>query len=116
MGFLDEIASDGATEGSGGDYVAEAETDDIVSKRIPFTISAIATRDNPFGDGEQYVLTIQLAGEDRLKTFNKGVASRDRSLDALLESGELDAGPVGPVTLKREPTKRGRNVVLFDTV
>jgi hypothetical protein len=123
MGFLDTVIADKENGGGeGGDYVNEAEVDDIIAKRIPFTISDITVRDNPFGGADsvgkldQYVLTIQLAGEDRLKTFNKGVASRDRSLDALMASDELKAGPVGPVTLRKEPTKRGRSVVLFDAV
>jgi hypothetical protein len=117
-GFLDQVKADLEFEGGGGDYVTEDETNDIVAKRIPFTISAVDVRINPFGNGkdEQYVLTISLAGEERLKTFNKGVQSRDNTLNKLMESGELDAGPVGPVTLRKEPTKRGREVVLFDAV
>jgi hypothetical protein len=122
VGFLDEVVKDAESGGEGGDFVGEDETNDIIAKRIPFTITAIDVRDNPFGGADsvgkkdQYVLTINLAGEERLKTFNKGVQSRDRSLNNLLESGELDAGPVGPVTLRKEPTKRGRSVVLFDAV
>lgn len=116
MGFLDTVKAKREALGDGGDYVTEAETDDIIANRVPFTISAVSVRDNPFGDGEQYVLTISLAGEERLKTFNKGVQSRDETLNELIESGELDAGPVGPVTLVKEPTKRGRAVVLFELV
>ena len=115
MGFLEALKAD--VEGGDEDrlqFVTGDEKDEIVVKAIPFTISAVEERTNPFdADTKQYVFTIELAGEERLMTFNKGVGSRDRAVEALLESGELAAGPVGPVTLRKEKTGSGRSVTLF---
>ena len=118
MGFLESIAAGAETEeGQGPAYVTGAEKDDIIAMSVPFTISAVEERPSPFDEGvQQYVLTVQLAGEDRLLTFNKGVGSRDRSLAGLISSDELANGPVGPITLRREATGKGRKVVLFDSV
>ena len=116
-GFLESLKQDAEGSEGGAQYVTGDEKDEIVVKSIPFTISAVEERANPFdSEGQQYVFTVELAGEERLMTFNKGVGSRDRSVTALLESGELGAGPVGPITLRKEKTAQGRSVTLFATI
>ena len=117
MGFLESLKQDAEGGEGGAQYVTGDEKDEIVVKGIPFTISAVEQRTNPFdADVQQYVFTVEIAGEERLMTFNKGVGSRDRSVEALLDSGELEAGPVGPITLRKEKTGNGRSVTLFATV
>ena len=117
-GFLESLKQDAeGGEDGGAQYVTGDEKDEIVVKSLPFTISDVSERTNPFdADTTQYVFTVELAGEERLMTFNKGVGSRDRAVEALLESGELEAGPVGPITLRKEKTGNGRSVTLFATV
>ena len=103
MGFLDDVAAD-LEGGAGGDYLNGAEKRDIVAKSIPFTISEVERGKTRFND-DAYTLTVQLAGEDRKLEFKYGTrtgeeTSRDRSLQGIIDRGELADGPIGPVTLK----------------
>ena len=105
MGFLDDVAAD--LEGGGGDYVGKDEKSELISKSVPFTISALERGKTRFKD-DAFTLTVQIAGEDRKMEFGYGTmkdpteaTSRDRTLQKLLDSGELDAGPVGPVILAK---------------
>ena len=104
MGFLDDVAADLETTGEGGDYVNGAEKRDIVAKSIPFTITAIERGKTRFND-DAFTLGVNLAGEDRKMEFKYGSrtgepTSRDESLQKLLDSGEVDNGHVGPLTLR----------------
>lgn len=102
MGFLDDVQAD-LEGGVGGDYVTGDEKTDLIKKSVPFTISD-ATRGKTRFNPDAFTLTIQLAGEDRLMEFKAGSqkgeeTSRDRTFQNLIDSGELDNGPVGPVIL-----------------
>ncbi len=104
MGFLDDVAADLESTSEGGDYVNGPEKRDIVAKSIPFTITGLVRGKTRYNE-DAFTLNVQLAGEDRKMEFKYGSrtgepTSRDETLQKLLDSGEVDAGPVGPVTLK----------------
>jgi hypothetical protein len=102
MGFLDDVQAD-LEGGAGGDYVAGPEKQELILKSVPFTISSVERGKTRFNK-DAFTLTTQLAGEDRLMEFKAGSqsgeeTSRDRTLQNLIDSGELGDGPVGPVIL-----------------
>jgi hypothetical protein len=102
MGFLDDVQAD-LEGGAGGDFVAGPEKQDLILKSVPFTISAVERGKTRFNK-DAFTLTLQLAGEERLMEFKAGSqsgeeTSRDRTLQNLIDSGELADGPVGPVIL-----------------
>lgn len=115
MGFLDDVQAD-LEGGAGGDYIAGPEKQELILKSVPFTISGVErgkTRFNP----DAFTLTVQVAGEERLLEFKAGSqkgeeTSRDRTFQNLIDGGELEAGPVGPVILvKATPGAQGFVVV-----
>ena len=102
MGFLDDVQAD-LEGGGGGDYLNGAEKQDMIRESIPFTISAAERGKTRYND-DAFTLTVEVAGEERLLEFKAGSqkgeeTSRDRSLQKLIDSGELANGPVGPVIL-----------------
>ena len=104
MGFLDDVAAD--LEGGSGDYITKAEKADIIKRSLPLSIIDLERGRTRFKD-DAFTVTVELAGETRKLEFGYGTSkdateatSRDRSLQKLLDSGELANGPVGPVTLR----------------
>ena len=66
------------------------EKSELISKSVPFTISALERGKTRFKD-DAFTLTVQIAGEDRKMEFGYGTmkdpteaTSRDRSLQRLL--------------------------------
>jgi len=99
---LDDVQAD-LEGGGGGDYLNGAEKQDMIRESIPFTISAAERGKTRYND-DAFTLTVEVAGEERLLEFKAGSqkgeeTSRDRSLQKLIDSGELANGPVGPVIL-----------------
>ena len=110
MGFLDDVAAD-LQAGGGGDYLTGPEKQDIISKSIPFSITGIERGKTRFND-DAFTLTVQLAGEERKLEFKYGsregeATSRDESLQGLLDSGELAAGPIEVTLAKLTPGAQG---------
>jgi len=99
---LDDVQAD-LEGGGGGDYLNGAEKQDMIRESIPFTISAAERGKTRYND-DAFTLTVEVGGEERLLEFKAGSqkgeeTSRDRSLQKLIDSGELANGPVGPVIL-----------------
>lgn len=115
MGFLDDVQAD-LEGGQGGDYVNGPEKQDLIRKSVPFTITA-AERGKTRFNSDAFTLTVELAGEERKMEFKAGSqkgeeTSRDRTLQNLIDGGELADGPVGPVILvKVTPGPQGFVVV-----
>ena len=109
--FLEQVAAD-LEGGAGGDYLNGAEKGEMILNSVPFTITSAQRGKTRFND-DAFTLGVQVAGEDRLIEFKAGSqkgeeTSRDRTLQGLIDSGELDSGPVGPVILvKLTPGAQG---------
>lgn len=107
MGFFDTWEDIG-----GGNYIGKEEKEELIKGRIPFPILKVQKGKNPFGEGDRYVVTTELEGEQRVLGFNVGAAaSRDRFLDAVAEYLETEGAEpvvviferVGKAVLIRDP-------------
>lgn len=88
-GFFDEFKVEGGT--GGGDFIKADETEALIADETPFTVLEVVKEPNPFkkvasDPDERYRVTVELNGEERVKTFPaESVASRDRLLDGMAE-------------------------------
>lgn len=113
-GFWD--ANPDLLTGGGGEYVGADEKEELMEDGVPFPVTSVAIRENPFEkDSEQYVVAITLPDSEtgeptaRLLTFTKGaVESRDRTCDRMAKYLEDPANE--PPVCQLE--KVGRSIIL----
>jgi len=81
-------------------------------------VKSVEVRANPFdGEKRQFVLTVDLDGEERGLSYGEGVGSRDALLYALRDyfDNETEPEPV-IVTLEKVKSQSGRPVNIINVV
>lgn len=106
-----------APEREAGFFITAEEKAELEDQATELLVKAVEYRKSPFGDGMQYVVTVDLDDAERGLSYNEGVGSRDSLLNSLkfyLEN-EDEQEPV-IVTLIKVKSGSGRPVNLLHVV